>query len=53
MRFSHFRTEEGNETDDQQSTHAALRMTSDLKLVLIQSKPQLFDLNGLGYMNVR
>jgi hypothetical protein len=26
----------------------ALRMTSELNLGLIQSKPQLFDLNGLG-----
>jgi hypothetical protein len=31
----------------------ALRMTLQLNLALIQSKPPLFDLNGLGYMNVR
>jgi len=48
VRFSHFRAEKGNKTHNQQSTQAGSAHGFELNLALIQSKPQLFDLNGLG-----
>jgi len=48
VRLGHFRAEKGNETDYQQSTQAGFAHELEFNLALIQSKPQLFDLNGLG-----
>ncbi len=48
VRFGHFRAEKSNETDNQQSAEPDSAHNFELNAGLIESKPSLFDFDGLG-----